>query len=506
MKDMDVAVERIHSAIAKGEKIVIYGDYDVDGTTAVALVYSFFTKISDQILFYIPDRFTEGYGISSRGIDWASEQAATLVIALDCGIKSVDKIEYAKTKGIEFIICDHHNPGETIPDAVAVLNPKRIDCQYPYKELSGCGIGYKLIWAYAEQYQLSWDPDEYLGLVAVSVAADIVHMTGENRILTFFGLKKINANPRAGFRALIDLAGVKKELDVNDLVFRIGPRINAAGRIASGSLAVNMLIEESYEKAMELAKQINQTNTDRRSVDQIITKEALEMIENLDGNGSRKTTVLYNENWHKGVIGIVASRLIDNYYRPTILLTESNGKAVGSGRSVPGFNLYEAIHQCEDLLEQWGGHHAAAGLSLSLDKITAFSEKFEEIVGKSITEDQLTPILEYDLEINLDDVTQTFCRSIERFGPFGPESMKPVFASRDITYAYKPKLVGNNHLQVSLRSPGGNIFKGIAFGLGDRYQEILDAKRFDICYTVEPNEYRGDYLVSINIKDFRIQQ
>jgi single-stranded-DNA-specific exonuclease len=269
---------------------------------------------------------------------------------------------------------------------------------------------------------------------------------------------------------------------------------------------VNMLIEESYEKAMELAKQINQTNTDRRSVDQIITKEALEMIENLDGNGSRKTTVLYNENWHKGVIGIVASRLIDNYYRPTILLTESNGKAVGSGRSVPGFNLYEAIHQCEDLLEQWGGHHAAAGLSLSLDKITAFSEKFEEIVGKSITEDQLTPILEYDLEISLDDVTQTFCRSIERFGPFGPESMKPVFASRDITYAYKPKLVGNNHLQVSLRSPGGNIFKGIAFGLGNRYQEILDAKRFDICYTVEPNEYRGDYLVSINIKDFRIQQ
>jgi single-stranded-DNA-specific exonuclease len=504
MKDMDKAVGKIHQAIVAQKKIVVYGDYDVDGTTAVALVYSFIKKITDEVLYYIPDRFSEGYGISQKGIDWAIEQGATLIIALDCGIKSVDRIDYATEKGIEFIICDHHTPGDSIPAAAAVLNPKRPDCEYPYKELSGCGIGFKLIQAYAERYNLPWNPDEYLGLVAVSISADIVHMTGENRILTYFGLKKINANPRPGFKALIDLAGVKKNLEVNDLVFRIAPRINAAGRIASGTLAVRMLIEESYEKAMELVVEINKTNTDRQEVDQVITREALEMIEQLYDNKNRKTTVLFNKTWHKGVIGIVASRVIDKYYRPTILLTESNGLAVGSGRSVPGFNLYEAIHQCDDLLEQWGGHQAAAGLSLPLDKVTEFAERFEKAVAGTITIAQLTPVLEYDMEIMLDDVTPTFCRSLERFGPFGPESMKPLFTSRDITYAYQPKLVGNNHLQISLKSAKGNIYRGIGFGLGDFYPALLKAPKFDICYTVEPNEYKGDYLVSINIKDIQI--
>jgi single-stranded-DNA-specific exonuclease len=505
MKDMDKAVAKIHEAIEGQKQIVIYGDYDVDGTTSVALVFSFFQKIHKQILYYIPDRFTEGYGISQKGIDWAAENGTSLIIALDCGIKSIENIEYAHSKGIEFIICDHHTPGDTIPTAAAVLNPKQAGCPYPYKELSGCGIGLKLVWAYAEYFHMDWNPDEYLGLVAVSIAADIVHMTGENRILTYFGLKKINENPRPGFKALMDISGAKKNMDVNDLVFRIGPRINAAGRIASGNLAVKMLIEESYEKALEFAQEINKTNTDRRSVDQIITKEALEMIESLDENIHRKTTVLFNPSWHKGVIGIVASRLIDKYYRPTILLTESNGMAVGSGRSVPGFDLYQAIKQCDTLLDQWGGHQAAAGLSLRLDNISAFAEKFEEAVSNSITDEQLTPVLEYDMEIGLDDITPTFCRSIERFGPFGPESMKPVFASRNISCAYKPKLVGNNHLQISLRSSKGNIYKGIAFGLGALYEEILKTSKFDICYTVEPNEYRGDYMVSINIKDIQIQ-
>jgi len=503
MKDMKEAVEMLQHAISEGKKIIVYGDYDVDGTTAVALVYSFFRKFHSNILYYIPDRFAEGYGISFKGIDWAYENNASIIIALDCGIKSKGKVEYARERGIEFIICDHHTPGDTIPPAAAVLNPKRVDCTYPYKELSGCGIGYKLINAYAEKYGVAWNADEYLGLVAVSNAADIVHMTGENRILTYFGLQKINTNPRPGYKALIELAGVKSKLTVNDLVFRIGPRINAAGRVASGNLAVQMLVEENYENAIGLAEQINRNNTDRQSVDSTITKEAFEMIGQLENNESRKTTVLFNKDWHKGVIGIVASRLIEKYYRPTILLTESNGMAVGSGRSVAGFNLYEAIKECEDLIEQWGGHQAAAGLSLKVENVQKFADKFEKSVCSRITDEMLTPVLEYDLEIPLDDITNTFCRSIERFGPFGPESMKPVFVSRGLTNYYKPKLVGNNHLQVSLKSGKGKFYKAIGFGLGEHYDDILKSPNFDICYTIEPNEYKGEYMVSINIKDIQ---
>lgn len=503
MKNMDKAVARIHEAINANEKIVVYGDYDVDGTTSVALVYSFFHKLHKNIAYYIPDRFKEGYGISQTGIDWADEQGATLIIALDCGIKSVDLVQYASGKNIDFIICDHHTPGDTVPMAVAVLNPKQKDCSYPYNELSGCGIGFKLVQAYAEHFKLNWNAEEYMDLVAISISADIVHMTGENRILTYFGLKKINTDPRPGVKALIGISSLKNELNVNDLVFRIGPRINAAGRITNGMLAVKVLIEEDEQVAAEIASAVNQNNTDRQGVDQTITRQALEMIEKMNGN-DRKTTVLFNKDWHKGVIGIVASRLIEKYYRPTILLTESNGYAVGSARSVPGFDLYEAIKQCDPLLEQWGGHQAAAGLTMPLENVNAFQLKFEEAVRQSITDDLLTPVLEYDMELDLDDITPTFCRSLERFGPFGPENMKPVFISRDVYVSGEPRIVGNNHLQLVFRSDNGNILKGIGFGLGELLDIISTSKPINICYTVEPNIYRGVYNVSLNLKDIHI--
>lgn len=504
MKNMDRAVDRISKAISGNEKIVIYGDYDVDGTTAVALVYSFFRKLHSNIDYYIPDRFKEGYGISQTGIDWANGQGATLIIALDCGIKSVDLVQYATGKQIDFIICDHHTPGDTVPDAVAVLNPKQKDCGYPYKELSGCGIGFKLVQAYAGHFNISWSAEEYMDLVAISISADIVHMTGENRILTYFGLKKINTDPRPGVKALIGISSLKNDLNVNDLVFRIGPRINAAGRITNGMLAVKVLIEENEDKAVEIASTVNQNNTDRQGVDQTITKQALEMIEQMNGHDHRKTTVLFNKDWHKGVIGIVASRLIEKYYRPTILLTESNGYAVGSARSVPGFDLYEAIKQCDPLLEQWGGHQAAAGLTMPLENVDAFRARFEEAVQQTITDELLTPVLEYDMELDLDDITQTFCRSIERFGPFGPENMKPVFISREVYVIDNPRIVGNNHLQLVFRSDNGNILKGIGFGLGDYQEHISRSKPLNICYTVEPNIYRGVYSISLNLKDIQI--
>jgi single-stranded-DNA-specific exonuclease len=427
------------------------------------------------------------------------QNGASLIITLDCGIKSIDHISYATEKGIDFIICDHHTVGDEIPKAHAILNPKQKDCSYPYKELSGCGIGYKLVAAYSEFAGIPWQAEEYLDLVAISIAADIVHMTGENRTITFHGLKKINTSPRPGVEALIRLAGIKKDLVVNDLVFRIGPRINAAGRITTGALAVSMLTEDSVEKAREIADQINQNNTDRQEVDQSITKEALAMIEELHMT-HRKSTVLFNKNWHKGVIGIVASRLIEKYYRPTVLLTESNGYAVGSARSVPGYDLYAAIKMCGDLLEQWGGHQAAAGLTMPLENVEAFREKFEEAVNLTITEDQLTPLQEYDMEIELDDITPSFCKSIERFGPFGPENMKPVFITRGLYCNGRPRIVGNNHLQFNVISPTGVEQKAIAFGMGE-YGNIIAEKAFDICYTVEPNEFRGVYMVSLNIKD-----
>jgi single-stranded-DNA-specific exonuclease len=503
MKDMDKAVARLQKAFDANEKIIIYGDYDVDGTTAVALVYSFLKTHYDNILFYIPDRFKEGYGISSLGIEWAKEQGATLIVALDCGIKSLELIAQAKDAGIEFIICDHHTPGDEVPVAAAILNPKQADCEYPYKELSGCGIGFKLVQACAERLHIPFKPEEYLDLVAVSIASDIVHMTGENRILAYFGLERINTQPCPGLKALIELSGVKKDLAINDLVFRLGPRINAAGRIASGKLAVEMLIEKDPEKAVSMASGINQKNTDRQSVDQTITKQAMEMITKF-GLTDKKTTVLFDKDWHKGVIGIVASRLIEIHYKPTVLLTESNGYAVGSARSVPGFDLYNAIKQCDEYLDQWGGHQAAAGLTLPLENIEAFAAKFEEVVQGSITEDLLTPVIEFDLEINLSDITLSFCKSMERFGPFGPENMRPVFITRDVFLYGFPRQVGNGHLQFRVADDEGNVHQCIAYGLGEYYSLLKKNQAFDICYTVMINEFRGNISPSLTIKDIRL--
>lgn len=506
MKDMDIAVARIKKAIETGEKILIYGDYDVDGTTSVALVYSYFHKIYSNLDFYIPDRFKEGYGVSQQGVEWAVENNISLIITLDCGIKAMEQVEFAKTKGIDFIICDHHTVGDEMPAAFAVLNPKRPDCSYPYKELSGCGIGYKLIQAYAQHISSPLNAENYLDLVAISIASDIVPITGENRILAYFGLEQINKKPRAGIKALLHLSGTNKNLEINDLVFRIGPRINAAGRIASATSAVKMLLENDEELALAIALEINKNNTERQSVDLNITQEALGMIEDFNGSGQRRTTVLFNQNWHKGVIGIVASRLIEKYYRPTILLTESNGYAVGSARSVPGFNLYEALAGCSELLEQWGGHQAAAGLTLKVENVDALRERFDAVVSSTIPEELLTPLVEYDLEIPLDVITMSFCRTLERFGPFGPENMKPVFITRNVQTLYRAKIVGRNHLQFTVTDGEDAELRAIGFGLGDHLQTVSSGAAYNICYTIEPNEYRGVYSVNLNIKDIQVAE
>ncbi|MDQ3072210.1 MAG: single-stranded-DNA-specific exonuclease RecJ [Bacteroidota bacterium] len=503
MKDMDKAVERIGRAIHDKEHILVYGDYDVDGTTSVALFYSFLMSFPAKVSFYIPDRFKEGYGISYQAIDWAAEQDIKLVIALDCGIKSLSHIDKANDMGIDFIICDHHTCGDEIPKAVAVLNPKRKDCDYPYKELSGCGIGFKLAEAFAEYSKLDWDPESYLDLVAVSIASDIVPVTGENRILAHYGLNKINSTPRAGLKALMEVAGVKKNMSISDLVFKIGPRINAAGRIAQGKFAVQMLIEKDIHKAKEYAQGIDVTNKERQSYDKDTTEEALGMIAESETLINSKTTVLFNGNWHKGVIGIVASRLIEKYYKPTILLTESNGLAVGSGRSVQGYDLYQALSQCTDLIEQWGGHQAAAGLSIRMDKLEEFKARFEEVVCASITEDQLAPVQEYDLEIPLSAITPSFCKSLERFGPFGPQNMRPVFVSRGVKCAFAPRIVGNNHLQLTLTNgePQKQPKYAIGFGMGEYFEALNRGKAFDICYCIEGDMFRDNYSAKLHLKE-----
>ena len=503
MQDMEKAVDRIIAAMEKGEKILVYGDYDVDGTTSVALVYSFLETVYPKLYYYIPDRFKEGYGISMQSVDWAKEKGITLIIALDCGIKANAQVEYANTLGIDYVICDHHTPGDIIPDAFAILNPKRKDCSYPYKELSGCGIGFKLVQAIATKLKLEWNAEDYLDLVAVSIASDIVPVTGENRTLVFFGLNRINTAPRAGIYALMQYAAIKTNMQVNDLVFKLGPRINAAGRVASGSAAVAMLIEKSKHKAIEMAAEVNKSNSMRKEFDSTITIQALKMLEDDEDFLNRKTTVLFNPEWHKGVIGIVASRLIDKYYRPTVMLTESNGYAVGSARSVPGFNLYEAIAECADVLDQWGGHHAAAGLTMKLENIDLFKEKFEAAVSRLITDDLLVPVILYDLEIPFETITLSFCKTLERFGPFGPENMKPVFMTKNLISVAEPRIVGNNHLLLSVSDGSGLFFRAIGFGLNEYIDIARNGMKMDICYTIEPNEFRGEFSVNLNIKDIK---
>ncbi len=504
MKDMDIAIERIEKAIIQNERVLIYGDYDVDGTTAVSLVYSYFKDISDKILYYIPDRYTEGYGISFQGIDFAAENNVTLMIALDCGIKAHDKISYAKNKGIDFIICDHHLPGDTLPDAVAILDPKRSDCSYPFDDLSGCGIGFKLIQAYSQKNNLNAEKIyDQLDLVAVSIASDLVSIIGENRILAKFGVDKINTNPRAGFKALMNELKLNRNLDITDLVFIIGPRINAAGRIAHGSEAVTLLIEENYDAALEKTKKVQQNNTDRKTLDKDITEEAFAMIDTDEVLIHKKSTVLYQEHWHKGVIGIVASRLIEKYHRPTIILASSNGKAVGSGRSVPGFDLHDAIDACSEHLVQFGGHKYAAGLTIELHKINDFKTAFDKIVSERITEEQLIPQIEIDAEIELTDINEKFFNIVEQMGPFGPGNMRPIFVTKNVYDTGYSKILNGNHLKLNILKDGQNPKNGIGFGMGD-YMKIIESKEtFDICYQLYANVWNGQTKIEFRLKDLR---
>jgi single-stranded-DNA-specific exonuclease len=504
MKDMDKAVERIEKAIAQQERILIYGDYDVDGTTSVALTYLFFKDLHHDIEYYIPDRYVEGYGISTQGIDYASENSFSLIIALDCGIKSLDKIAYANTKDIDFIICDHHLPGDEIPKAVAVLDPKRLDCDYPYKELSGCGLGFKLIQAYALKNHIpSEKVTQFLDLVAVSIASDIVPITGENRILAHFGLEKLNQNPCNGLQALKELSGKADDYTITDIVFSIGPRINAAGRIDDAKKAVKLLVASSSETAEDAGFIVNLKNAERREFDASITEQALTMILNSPEMEKRKSTVVYDESWHKGVIGIVASRLTEKYYRPTVVLTKSNGYVAGSARSVVGYDLYEALCGCSDLLEQFGGHKYAAGLTMLPENVPAFIKKFEEVVSATITDNLLTQEIVIEDEINLLDIDAKFFRILKQFEPFGPQNMSPIFLSKQVSSYGYGTIVGNNHLKMVIKQPHSPIFNCIGFGLGDYLEDINKGKLFDICYTIEENNYKDKKSLQLNIKGIK---
>lgn len=509
MKDMDKAVERIELAIDNREKILVYGDYDVDGTTAVALVYAFFSHYAekDSLDYYIPDRNKEGYGISFAGIDFAAANGFSLIIALDCGIKAGAQIKYAREKGVDFIICDHHRPGAEIPAAIAVLDPKRDDCTYPFDELSGCGIGFKLIQAFAQRNNIAFaELEQYLDFVLVSIAADIVPITGENRILAHHGLERINKNPSLGLKTILDKNVVNREVSINDVVFVIGPRINAAGRIDSGRRAVDLLIAGDSETALISGEIIQKNNTERKGLDKIITEQALSMMLEDELRLERKSTVLYHREWHKGVIGIVASRLTDTYYRPTVVLTHSNGLATGSARSVRDFDVYEAIDACSDLLEQFGGHKYAAGLSLKLENIGPFRERFEQIVAETITEEMLIPAIEIDREIMLSEIDDKLLRILKQFAPFGPGNMNPVFRTANIICGTS-RTVGytNQHLLFDVYDTANESKKlqAIAFNQG-KYSSMVDSRKpIDICYTIEENNWSGRNVIQLNVKDIR---
>ncbi|WP_316791277.1 single-stranded-DNA-specific exonuclease RecJ [Pedobacter frigoris] len=505
MKDMDKAILRIETALKDNEKILIYGDYDVDGTTSVALAYSFFRGFTTAIEYYIPDRHKEGYGISATGIDYAKENGFSLIIALDCGIKSNEKIAYANTLGIDFIICDHHLPGEELPMAVAILDPKRSDCPYPFKELAGCGIGFKLAQAYCIQNNLPAESyEQYLDLVMVSIAADIVPVEDENRILAYHGLVKLNTNPCIGLKALMDISGRNKDYSLTDVVFALAPRINAAGRMDHANQAVKMLICDEDLLAQEQSLFINLQNTERKTSDQNITAEALALIDDCEILINKKTTVVYHESWNKGVIGIVASRLTEKYYRPTVVLTESNGLLTGSARSVAGFDLYEALLGCEDLLVQFGGHKFAAGLTIKPENITSFSERFEQIVASTITDDLLCPEINIDTEINFSQITSKFQRIIAQMAPFGPHNPAPVFVTHNVSIAGRPYVVGTKHLKLNLKQQNSVIFESIGFGLAE-YENLLQPNRpFSVCYTVEENVWRDQKKLQLNIKAINI--
>lgn len=504
MRDMEKAVARIEKAIEDQENILIYGDYDVDGTTSVALLSSYLKSYYPNVSTYIPDRYDEGYGISYMGIDFAHDNDFSLIVALDCGIKAIDKVAYASEKNIDFIICDHHRPGKEIPKAIAVLDPKREDCDYPYKELCGCGVGFKLIQALAKRRGLGIkDLLLYLDLVATAIAADIVPITGENRILVHHGLKVINSNPRTGFKAI--LKQVKKEsLTVTDVVFIIAPRINAAGRMKHGNHAVELLIETEMERAEIFAAEIEKFNTDRRDTDKRITSEALEQIVQ-NKEESRKTTVVYHESWHKGVIGIVASRLTETYYRPTLVFTKSGEKLAASARSISGFDVYNALESCAEHIEQFGGHKYAAGLTLFEKDFEAFKAEFERVVSETINPQLLIPEIKVDAEIDLNDITPRFYRILKQFEPFGPGNMAPTFMTQNLKDTGWGKCVGedNSHLRVVVRQGTSSLFTGIGFGLGDKHDIACTGKTFKAVYSIDKNEWQGNVSLQLRVKDIK---
>lgn len=501
MKDMDKAVDRILHAFEEHEQILVYGDYDVDGTTSVASMFQFLKSLHDPIDFYIPHRYKEGYGISKIGIDFAKENGFSLIISLDCGIKSADLIAYAKSVGIDFIVCDHHLPDEIIPAAVAILNPKQKDCNYPYKELCGCGVGFKLMTALTERLQLNNEAYlQYIDLAAIAIAADIVPVTGENRTLAFFGIQKVNTKPSVGIKALLDLSKAKFPMSLTGLVFVIAPRINAAGRMDDAKKAVQLFIEKDPSAAITFANILHSDNTDRREADSSITIEAMEMMAADPNNANRKTTVLYNENWHKGVVGIVASRLIETFYRPTIILTKSGDYAAGSARSVSGFNLYEAIHACRKHLLGYGGHFAAAGMTLSINQIEAFSMAFEAEVAKTIQPDQLVPEIIINTGIDFKDINTSLYNIIKQMEPFGPDNMRPVFIARNVIDAGFSKVVKDLHLRVVLKQED-IILSGIGFNMADKFSLLENSKPVDIVFAIDENEWQGNTSLQLKIID-----
>lgn len=507
MRDMDKAISRIEQAIGNNEKVLIYGDYDVDGTTAVAVVYSFFRQFHSRLAYYLPDRYAEGYGISTQGIDYAEANEFSLIIALDCGIKSLDEIAYARARNIDFIIGDHHLPGEELPDAVAVLDPKRSDCSYPYKELSGCGIGFKLVQAFILKnnmdVQLGY---QYLDLVAVSIASDIVPITGENRVLVHYGLNKLNSNPCCGLQSLIDLSNNRNNnFTVNDIVFQIGPRINAAGRIDHARDAVQLLTSKSMQDAAVYSNTIDLQNSQRKDFDLRITEEALAIIDADDALKKRMTTVVFKPDWHKGVIGIVASRLTEKYYRPTVVLTQTNGHIAGSARSVTGFDLYHALHECSDLLDQFGGHKYAAGLTMKAENIPLFQQRFEEVVAETIHPHMLERELIIDAALELSDINAKFFRILKQFEPFGPQNEAPLFTSTDVQRCGQAMVVGGNHLKMRVTQAGKISVDCIGFGLAGYAEAINDCRNFDICYTIEENIWRDKRNLQLNLRDIRIR-
>jgi len=512
MKDMDEAIQRIENAVANEEKILVYGDYDVDGTTAVALVYSFLTGFYPHVEFYIPDRYKEGYGVSEKGVRYAADNDFKLIIALDCGIKAVEKVKLAKDLGVDFIICDHHTPGEVLPEAVAVLDAKREDCNYPYKELSGCGVGFKLIQALSRRRGMDESAlDKYLDLLVVSIAADIVPITGENRVLSFFGLERINNNPRPGFEALISSSQIEKVIGISEIVFKIGPRINASGRLEHAKASVELLISAEIKDAKERAKLVDEVNLTRRNFDENITKEAFEMLAAREEEVAWNSTVLFKNDWHKGVIGIVASRCIEKYYRPTIILTESNAKATGSARSVVDFDIYEAIAECADLLDQFGGHKYAAGLTLPVENVPAFQLKFESVVKNRIQDFHRKPVIEVDDELVLDRINENFYKIIKQMAPFGPGNPEPIFKISN-AFAEDVKILKDKHLRFTLKQDGQqNSFVCLGFGMADQTKDsestmvnMLKSKmRFDILAEIKENNFRHNSTLQLYVKDIK---